>query len=152
MSSPLSRDTFNDWHVYIYQPDFRPTMILTALNMASSTNSGAWEDFLLSMPSPSAVLPASLSPDSQSLDRVSLSDAGDSVEAQGWFSNAGNNMTNLATIVEDNTQRRPSVQKSSKMLGDPVSPRRSSQLYVSRTEFVKEIRGFTEKMNKLHER
>jgi hypothetical protein len=74
-------------------------------------------------------------------------------EAQDWFSTAGNNMGNLATIAEDSTSRRPSIQKSSsKMLSDTFSPRRSSQLYVPRSEFVKEIRGLTEKLNKLQER
>ncbi|KAH6675984.1 hypothetical protein B0J14DRAFT_652809 [Halenospora varia] len=55
-------------------------MALTALNMGSSTNS-AWEDFLLGMPSPSAVHQASLSPDAQALDQVSFSDTGDLAEA-----------------------------------------------------------------------
>lgn len=118
----------------------------------STTNNNAWEDFFSSMPSPSATLPASLSPDSQSLDRVSLGEPRDLAEVQGWFSNAEINMNNLSTIVEDSVPRRPSVQRSPKMLGDAVSPRRNSQMYVLRTEFVKEIRGLMEKLNKLQER
>jgi hypothetical protein len=147
-----SHDPSKDWHIYMYQPDFRPIMTRTALNMANSTNNSGWEEFLLGMPSPSAVLPASLSPDSQSLNQASLSDTGDLAEAQDWFSSAGN-MANLATIAEDSTSRRPSIQKSpSKMLNDAFAPRRSSQLYVQRSEFIKEIRGLTEKLNKLQER
>ncbi len=125
-------------------------MILTALNMANSTNSNGWEDFFMnSAPLPPSLSPTldqvSLSPISQSLDQVSLSETGDLSESQGWFSGTGNNMTHLPTIVEDNTSRRPNVQKSS-------NPRRNIVLYVPRSEFVKEIRGFTEKINRLQDR
>ena len=114
------------------------------LNMAS------WEDFILGVPSPSTVHSAPLPLDSQSFDQVSFSDTGDMAEG-GWFS--GNNMTNLDTIVEDTTPRRPSIQKSpSKIPSDTFPARRNIQGYVSRSEFAKEIRGITDKLNKLQER
>jgi hypothetical protein len=114
--------------------------------MANSTKNSAWDDFLRNMESPSSILPEQFAPDSQPLDQMSFSDTGDLSDARDWFS------SNLA-VAGDGSRRRPSIQKSpSKALNDTFPPRRSSQVFVLRSEFVKEIRGLTEKVNRLQER
>ncbi|RDL36284.1 uncharacterized protein BP5553_06896 [Venustampulla echinocandica] len=119
--------------------------------MANSTDGNSWDEFLLGMP-PSTALSASLSPDSQSLEHGSISETGNSAEAQDWFSSAGNNITSLATIAEENAPHYPRPKRSpSKVLGDSFSPRRQSQLYVSRSEFIREIRAMSEKVAKAQE-
>ncbi|KAH8674400.1 hypothetical protein BGZ60DRAFT_403832 [Tricladium varicosporioides] len=117
--------------------------------MGNSTPNGAWEDFLLGIPSPSAAHQASLSPDAQPLDSVSFSDTGDLAEPSEWFTE--HNMASLATIMEDNPPYRTSIQKQSKIVSDAFSPRRGGQFYVPRSEFAREIRGLTEKLDGLRE-
>ncbi|PMD60218.1 uncharacterized protein K444DRAFT_612819 [Hyaloscypha bicolor E] len=116
------------------------TNMANSTTMANSTNDRAWDDFIRSMPSPTAILEEPFAPDSQPLSDIAFPEAGDLSNARDWFS------SNLALA---SSPRPPKV--PSRATNDSFPARRSNQLYVSRPEFYKVVGRLADKLTKLQE-